>query len=195
MKNLLIALLSVAVIVLAFLLWNKSKQEAENSSTFIFTNADKEKLDKIEFENMNSIGLDTGKIMVKSWVDSLAKFRGKLKNPISWKKDSIERYVFFKIGELNKMIMKYQGELPIDKLGLRVYFGHYQDTSVIRDYLKKELPDAKDEDLKRDYLNRNTIILQLTKYNGDIIPGASMNVGSICPPKCSKPEDEYYPIK
>lgn len=193
MKNLLIALLSLAVIVLAFLLWKASCKPEKES--FGFTEEYNEYLKNLKMENAFIIHPDTGKYMVKAYIDSLAKYRGHERQSDEWKSKNIEKYVMFSIPELDKLMSQLPNGEQRKDYQLKIYFGHYVDDidKKVRKYLHKKLDPISDDILNKYYMNRNTVIFQLAKPNG-IYFGEAMNVGSICPPKCSNPADDYYPF-
>ncbi len=194
MKNLLIALLSVAVIVLAFLLWKATCKPEKES--FGFTEEYNEYLKNLKMENAFIIHPDTGKYMVKAYIDSLAKYRGHERQSDEWKSKNIEKYIMFSIPELDKLMTILPKDNTRKDFNLKIYLGHYTDDNEkkIRKYLHNKLDPISDDNLNKYYMNRNTVIFQLATPDGNNF-GEAMNVGSICPPKCSQPEDEYYPIK
>lgn len=189
MKNFLIAILSVAVLVLAFLLW-KSKCNSQNDS-FGFTSEYKEYLKDLKLENVSNIDSSMRDSLVDAYVDSLFKYRST--NSSGVLKDSIERFVYFAMPELDSLLKKIPNDINRKDYWFKIYLGHYANTSEIKKYLKDN--KISDHDISKYYLNRNTVILQIAGKDFKNIPNAAMNVGSICPPKCSKKNEEYQPIK
>jgi hypothetical protein len=134
--------------------------------------------------------------MVKAYIDSLAKYRGHERQSDEWKSKNIEKYVMFSIPELDKLMTILPSDNTRKNFMLKIYFGHYFDDkdSKIRKYLHDKLDPISNDTLNKYFMNRNTVIFQLAKPDGNNL-GEAMNVGSICPPKCSNPADGYYPVK
>lgn len=179
MKNLLIALLSVTVVVMTFLLW-KSQYEPKEKSFGFSEEYDKYLKEDLKLEYVSVIDSNTRKLMVKSYVDSLVKYRSNNLRTVN--KDSVERYVYFSIPELDSLMKQLPTNITRKDYKFKVYLGHYAENADIINYLLKATGKPL-QDIRKNYLNRNTVILQLVDPNGKNT-GIGMNVGSICPPKC-----------
>lgn len=180
MKNLLIAVLSVAVIVLAFLLWKASCKPEKES--FGFTEEYLKYLEGFNYSEAFTIDPEIGKEIVKSNVDSLYMYRKQ-----RMLKNEIERYIYFPVPLIDSILLKIDDVEIRKNSKLRIYLGHYGDNEKIKKYLEKNVG----KDNINYYLNRNTVILQLVDNNDD--SKAALNVGSICPPKCSSQKDDFKP--
>ncbi|MBK7232318.1 MAG: hypothetical protein IPH93_08645 [Saprospiraceae bacterium] len=128
--------------------------------------------------NFQTIDSNVARMMVASWVDSIAKLRRI--STSEGKRDSIERSVFFTKSNLEEILERLNNS---SNSGVRIYFGNYADTEPIIAYLT--------EKNKIEYLNHFSVILQMTDGQGNSSLGkALVNVGNLCPPKCPAGESK-----
>ncbi|MBK9270774.1 MAG: hypothetical protein IPM48_04185 [Saprospiraceae bacterium] len=114
--------------------------------------------------------------MVSSWVDTIAMMRNITTR--QGKRDSIEKSVYFSKADLETLINHLNSN---NSSGVRVYFGHYGNTTAIANYLE--------QNNRPEYLHRFSLILQSTDGQGNPTQGLPLvNFGNLCPPRCPSAE-------